>query len=338
MNDLITVIVPIYKVEAYMSKCVDSIINQTYSDIEIILVDDGSPDNCPKLCDDYRSRDKRIKVVHKENGGLSDARNTGIKYAKGKYIMFIDGDDYIKPDMLEVMHKVIVHDASDMVICNYELVGEDGKVTVSERHSIYEPHNKKIVIDEKIFWDNYYEYDYLYYVVAWNKLYDRKIFDNIAYKKGAVHEDEIILHRIVRKCNKISCIPQKLYMYVQRENSIMHSKVSKKNMYCIDEIICRIKYLYNKGFDNHLDKHFNVCVIILEKYYMDNGINDKVYKEYLLKIKKISKEIMNYRNIRIIIKAKMVLFYIGGIKWYRFFMKCYSKILRWKRGIQSCVR
>lgn len=333
MNDLITVIVPIYKVENYISKCIESIINQTYSDIEIILVDDGSPDNCPKICDDYCRRDKRIKVIHKENGGLSDARNIGLECAKGKYILFIDGDDYIKSEMLEIMHKVIISDASDMVICNYELVDEYEKVAAQERDKIYEHDNEKIVIDEKTFWDNCYDYDYLYYVVAWNKLYDRKVFDNIRYKKGAVHEDEIILHKIVDKCNKISCIPEKLYIYVQHENSIMNSKVSEKNMYCIDGIIYRIKYLHKKGFDNHLDRHFNICVSILEKYGMHNGVNDKTYKEYLMKTKRLSKEIFKYKNIRRIIKLKIILFYIGGIKMYRFCMNCYSKMLGQKRGI-----
>lgn len=334
MNDLISVIVPIYKVENYICKCIESIINQTYSNIEIILVDDGSPDNCPAICDSYCKKDKRIKVIHKENGGLSDARNAGLDFAKGKYILFIDSDDYIKPEMIELMYKTIISDNSDMVICNYELADEDGKIILRKRDKIFDSDKKNILINEETFWNNCHDYDYLYYVISCNKLYKNKIFENIRYKKGAVHEDEIILHKIVGKCNKISCIADKLYIYINHKNSIMNSKFSEKNLYCIDGIISRINYLYKKGFDNYLDRHFNICVAILEKYSSDNSDNDKVYKDYLMKTKRLAKEILKYQNIKTIIKLKMLLFYTGGIKMYNFLIKWYLIMLRWKRGIQ----
>lgn len=332
MNDLISVIVPIYKVQNYICKCIESIINQTYSNIEIILVNDGSPDDCGEICDNYCKKDNRVKVIHKENGGLSDARNAGLDCAEGKYVLFIDGDDYIKPEMIEIMYTTIIRDISDMVICNYELADEDGKIISKKRNKIYESDNKDIIIDEEIFWNNCHDYDYLYYVIACNKLYNINIFKNIRYKKGAVHEDEIILHKVVGKCNKISCIPEKLYIYIQHQNSIMNSKASEKYMYCIDGIICRIKYLHKKGYDNYLDRHFNICVAILEKYSTYNSANDKVFKDYLMKTKKLSKEILKYENIRTIIKLKMLLFYTSGIKMYIFLMKCYSIMLRLKRG------
>ena len=117
MDSLISVIVPIYNVEKYLQKCVDSIINQTYKNLEIILVDDGSPDNCPKMCDDYAEKDSRIKVVHKENGGLSDARNVGMEVATGEYVSFIDSDDYISLDFYETLLETIVDNDSDVVEC-----------------------------------------------------------------------------------------------------------------------------------------------------------------------------------------------------------------------------
>ena len=122
MEDLISVVVPIYNVENYIKKCVDSILSQTYKNLEIILVDDGSPDNCPQICDEYAQKDNRIKVIHKENGGLSDARNAGIDISKGKFITFIDSDDYIEKDYVEVLYNSIKENASDMAIGSHKAI------------------------------------------------------------------------------------------------------------------------------------------------------------------------------------------------------------------------
>lgn len=118
-EDLISIIVPVYKVENYLSKCLDSMICQTYKNIEIILVDDGSPDNSGKICDDYAKKDSRIKVIHKENGGLSDARNAGLKIATGKYIGFVDSDDYISVEMYEKLYNQAKKEDADIACCNY---------------------------------------------------------------------------------------------------------------------------------------------------------------------------------------------------------------------------
>ena len=128
-DELITVIVPVYKVEKYLDRCVQSIVDQTYTNLEIILVDDGSPDNCPKMCDEWAKKDKRIKVIHKQNGGLSDARNAGLEKAKGKYVGFVDSDDYISPIMYEKLYKCIIDNQADMAMCGFSTVDEKGKVT-----------------------------------------------------------------------------------------------------------------------------------------------------------------------------------------------------------------
>ena len=121
-EDLITIVIPIYKVEKYLDKCIKSVINQTYKNLEIILVDDGSPDNCPKKCDEYEKKDTRIKVIHKENGGLSDARNAGIDIAKGKYITFIDSDDYVSEDYVEYMYNLLKQNNTKMSTCETQVV------------------------------------------------------------------------------------------------------------------------------------------------------------------------------------------------------------------------
>ena len=125
MEELISVIVPIYKVEHYLPKCIDSIIHQTYQNLEIILVDDGSPDNCPEICDEYAKRDKRIKVVHQENGGLSAARNSGVEMANGEFLCFVDSDDYIHPKMYEILYKNLKKFKADISICDYNVVFEN---------------------------------------------------------------------------------------------------------------------------------------------------------------------------------------------------------------------
>ena len=126
MKELITVVVPVYKVEEYIYKCVDSIINQTYKNLEIILVDDGSPDNCPKICDDYSKKDKRIKVIHKKNGGVSSARNEGLKITKGNYIVFVDSDDWIESNFIKEMLTNLINSKVDYIVCGYNRV-YDGK-------------------------------------------------------------------------------------------------------------------------------------------------------------------------------------------------------------------
>ena len=135
MYDLISVIIPIYRVELYLKECIDSVLNQTYKNMEIILVDDGSDDNCPNICDAYKKKDSRIQVIHKKNGGLSDARNAGIEIAKGEYICFIDSDDVIHPSFLQILYEDLIETGSDMSICHYEKVDKIPEIykTISSR-------------------------------------------------------------------------------------------------------------------------------------------------------------------------------------------------------------
>ena len=219
MNDLISVIVPVYKVENYLHKCVDSIINQTYKNLEIILVDDESPDNCPKICDDYAKRDSRIKVIHKKNGGLSSARNAGLDIAKGKYIEFVDSDDYIDIEMISVLYNLLIQNQADMSICSLQYVGENEKKLTNPKVNL-----KDCVLDNKKLLQKLYEDGSVYYVVACNKLYNSSLFEGIRYPIGKIHEDEAIIHDIFLRCKKVAVTSLRYYMYYQRGNSIMHEK------------------------------------------------------------------------------------------------------------------
>lgn len=225
MKEKISVIVPIYKVEKYLEKCVDSILNQTYSNTEVILVEDGSPDKCGEMCDMYAEKDSRVVVLHKENGGLSDARNAGMLIATGEYISFVDSDDYIEPDMLEIMYNRMKEDGTDLVVCNFSYVDEEGNIIKEKNQN--SPIKDEMLTGEQAF-SRLAGKKYWYYVTAWNKLYRRDLLKDIEFPKGKINEDEFVAHYVLAKCNRISCVEKSLYMYVQREHSIMHRLVNGK--------------------------------------------------------------------------------------------------------------
>lgn len=212
MSELISVIVPVYKVEQYLDKCVESILAQTYKNLEIILVDDGSPDRCGEMCEDWAKKDPRIKVVHKENGGLSDARNAGLDVATGDYIGFVDSDDWIDPEMYGTMYKAMGEYGADLAICCVEKVRKDGifrqelggTLVYSKQKVLYE-----LICDEKV---NSF---------AWNKLYRRELFQDLRYPKGRTFEDTLFTYKIFERVTRVVHVDHAFYHYLRREDSIL---------------------------------------------------------------------------------------------------------------------
>lgn len=249
---LISIIVPIYKVEKYLEKCIDSILSQTYKDIQVILVDDGSPDGCPAICDRYVEKDERVVVIHKPNGGLSDARNAGLNVARGEFISFVDSDDFIADNFCDILLKAINRENADMAICNYQVVDENG-------HSIQEKNLYLPIRDECIssqeFIEGYCGKYGWHYVIAWNKIYKRELFENVKYPVGKQHEDAFVIHHLVSQCNRIACVKNVLYFYVQRQGSIM-SQISVRNMDLGDALIDQYKFAKKSG--NELLKNYAV--------------------------------------------------------------------------------
>ncbi len=241
--DLVSVIVPVYNVEKYLAKCIDSIIAQTYQNLEIILVDDGSTDSSPAICDEYALIDRRIKVVHKSNGGLSDARNCGINISKGDFICFIDSDDYIAEDMLKILLTQMLKDGSGMAICNFLYVDEQGK-SIEERNG-YLPIQNGIFTKEEILIQTAQTH-FAPYTAAWNKLYKKSLFENIEFPYGKTIEDAFVAHEIVDKCSKISCIERPLYYYVQRNDSIMGVKFNLARLDGVEAFAKRAVYAIEK--------------------------------------------------------------------------------------------
>ena len=251
MKDLITVAIPIYNVEKYLERCIKSIINQTYKNIEILLVNDGSPDNSKEIMEKYKENDKRIKCFYKKNGGLSDTRNYAINIASGKYICFIDGDDYIDNTFVEKLYNKIIEDKSDLAWCNFTLVNDDGKYD-------------EIIINDK----NIYDFEM---PSACNKLYNVDIFkkNNIFFPVGIWYEDLATTPRILFSTNKISWVNEGLYNYYFNVESIT-------NTYSI-KVLDSLKAL--KIVDDFV-KENNIQNVdeYLEYLYLYNGILNTVYR------------------------------------------------------------
>ncbi len=236
---LISVIIPVYRVEKYLGRCIDSILGQTYKNLEIILVDDGSDDRSGEICDEYAEKDARIIVIHKENGGLSDARNAGMKKATGEYIAFADSDDYFHKDMYQMMMAELMKENADVSICGYEYVYEGKDDDYGEVPEKYE----KIIMDGREAQYRYYECDLtLPLTVAWNKIYKKTLLDGIEYPKGKIYEDEYTTFRILYKTKKIVFMNIPFCRYFQRDDSIIGSKLTEKNMQVFGGYISRISF------------------------------------------------------------------------------------------------
>ncbi len=215
----ISVIIPVYKVEPYLDACVSSVVGQTFSDLEILLVDDGSPDRCPELCDAWAKKDPRVRVIHQENGGLSAARNTGIEAATGEFLAFVDSDDMLEPDALRRAWEAQQACQADLVIFNLVYVDEHNHPLPAPDFSGFR--DEVLTADEV--WQRYFALaeQKIYYVVAWNKLYRRELFKTLRYAPGKRYEDQFLLPGLLAQCKTVACLRYVGYRYAQRGGSIM---------------------------------------------------------------------------------------------------------------------
>lgn len=232
--DLISIIIPVYNVEKYIHRCVDSVINQTYQKLEIILVDDGSPDDCGKICDEYAKKDNRIKVILKENGGLSDARNHGIESATGEWLFFLDSDDWIHPQTIDKLYDAAIKNDVSVSICNYSQTEEESPtVDISEKAELWTP-------------KDLYLKHHVTSTTAWGKLYHKDCFKNIRYPVGKIHEDEFVTYRILFEHKNIAFINQPYYAYFINYEGIMKSKWNPKRLVLFEAFEKRILFFQEK--------------------------------------------------------------------------------------------
>ena len=233
--DLISVIVPVYKVEDYLDRCVESIVNQTYWNLEIILVDDGSPDKCSAMCDMWAEKDCRVKVVHKVNGGSAQARNVALDIAKGDYIAFVDSDDMMNCDMLNILHNVAVEQNADIVECDYS-IDKDEVLNKSVGIAPVVIYDSQMAMLESI-------HDSLFRQVIWNKLYRAAIIEKIRFVEGKTIDDEFWTYRAIGNATKLVHIQEKLYFYRQQDDSVMHQQYSLKRLVAVEAHVERHKYI-----------------------------------------------------------------------------------------------
>ena len=235
--DLVSIIIPVYKVEAYLDRCVTSVIQQTYSHLEIILVDDGSPDRCPAMCDAWTQKDHRVTVIHQENGGLSAARNAGLARASGEWILLLDSDDYIAPFAVEKLLKAVCNQSGDMGICSFAQGNE-------EAYSFTQTEGRIKWIDAETALKRIYQGDIsaLKYAAACFKLYRRSLFEDINYPTGKLFEDIYTTHKLLYRAKKIAVLEDVLYYYYQHGTSIMNSNFSLKKLDYLQALVERVAF------------------------------------------------------------------------------------------------
>ena len=284
----ISVVVPVYKVEEFLPYCVESIVNQTYKNLEIVLVDDGSPDSCGKICDEWAQKDARIKVIHKENGGVSSARNVALDVITGEYLFFADADDTIHPKMCEYLVKVLEQNDADISACSWRKV-----------YNIACPENAEYNIDktsvdtyegEEVF-DLLFNKKVPLIMAVWSKLYKSEVYKNIRYPEGRVHEDDAVAHKVLHNCKKLCYVDLPLYNNTQRNGSITSTGFSKKRLIVLDTLKERIEFVKTNQpkFVDKVIKH-DMRISILYYYYAKWAHIDKEI------LQSIRQEVLCYYN------------------------------------------
>ena len=305
MKPAVSVIVPVYKVEQYLDKCVQSILDQTFRDFELLLVDDGSPDKCGDMCEAWAKKDGRIRVIHKPNGGLSDARNAGIVQANGDYLLFVDSDDWIEKDMLATLYGLIREADADMACCNFRSVNEDG--TQHWDDAVITPG----VWTEEDFWKQFFSSNAQTYCnVAWNKLYKKELFHTVRYPVGRINEDVYILYDLVSQCKKIAATDQIGYYYLFRAGSIMNRSGSLRKLTNPEAYINRAR-----AFADRQLWYFSEESLMCAVHNMllgDFGEGGKKSKEYRA-VKREAKTVFSrlFRRMSLKRKISLSLFFIS---------------------------
>ena len=227
---MISVIVPVYKVEPYLRRCVDSILAQTYSDFELILVDDGSPDTCGAICDSYAEQDARVRVIHQANGGLSAARNAGIEIARGDYLTFIDSDDLVSDYYLETLYDLICEKKADISVCMARDFSNETPYFYNKKEHEY------CILSGREACLSIYQSLGILWVSAYAKLYKRELFSGIRFPVGFIHEDQATIPKLLYRANTVAISKDIVYGYRQRQGSIMHSGFDVRQFHAVEAV------------------------------------------------------------------------------------------------------
>ncbi|MCC4122244.1 glycosyltransferase [Enterococcus faecalis] len=316
----ISIIVPVYNVEKYLEKCVRSILAQTFTDFELILVDDGSPDSSGAMCDQFAEKDQRVKVIHKENGGLSDARNAGIELATGEYLGFVDSDDYIADDMYELLYTNIVKEDADLSICGiYDVYEGKEPIVKSLIQGTFSREEALLLILQ----------GNIISVHAVNKLYKRKLFADLRYPKGKYHEDSFIIVDLLSECQKVSIDSTQKYYYYHRMGSINTETFSDKQFEFIEAWEKNELKLKGKGAVIEEAAHQRVCFanfLVLDKILISNASKEKETKQIVRYLRKNFIFIMKNKVFTKSRKLSMILL-MFGLPFYKIPIKLKRKYI-----------
>lgn len=315
IEPLISIIVPVYNISKYLERCIHSIIAQSYKNIEIVLINDGSTDNSGQLCDLYKDKDKRVRVVHKTNGGLSSARNTGLSVIKGEYLGFVDGDDFVDKYMYETLLKAMLHNNADVVQTGYHHTDEHGRIadTRTFKEATYNNLTDMFIA--------FFEKQNIH-VGVWTKLYKSKIFKNIRFFEGHVFEDYAILPNILNECEKFVVIDGAFYNYAHNPESITRNKVT------LDIIKSRFAVpMYVLNCMENIDKKYigyayhYICISSIRGYNKikeTDKIDKKTKKKYVIRLIdqyknyfKLYREDAYFRRQKLFKRIKLYVFLIN---------------------------
>lgn len=317
--DLVSIIVPIYNVEKYIQKCIDSILEQTYNNIEVILVDDGSLDTSGALCDQYISKDPRIKVYHKTNGGLSDARNYGLKFASGKYVLFIDGDDFLDESMVLTLYNLIKNTDTRISACS--LIYEYECENVPDNYSYS---NSSQVLSSTDFFLLMLDFNKRLRMGVWNKMYDISLFKDVKFPVGRLYEDVGTMFKLIFQVDAVSFIDIPLYHYLKRVGAITSRKYDRKELDRYVMTSSMINYVTNK-YPEILGNAIIYKLVNCDLSIINSMVNTKTYDKRMVKLltldfKKYFHLLMK-SNLDIVKKIQIILFLID-FKLYKFLFRC----------------
>lgn len=285
-NDLplISVIIPVYNVEKYISECIESILGQTYRKLEIILVDDGSSDNSGKICDEYSKKDVRIKVIHKENGGLSDARNTGMLMASGEFLIFVDSDDYMIQGGIEYLYNLIIENNAQLVIGGVEKFRDDTKQVIANTYNGRE----KIICFNK---EEAMKDMFLNGCASWSRLYKKEIHDGVLFPKGEINEDEAIMLQVLENCEMVVKSNRVIYRYRYRPQSITSTSFHKKKLAWYEHCKANLSYISVRYPDLIPYAEYRYCSSMI--WCLNNMAADvKTYREEIKRIRQELKKLL----------------------------------------------
>lgn len=299
MNGKVSIIVPVYNVENYLDKCIESIVNQTYENLEIILVDDGSPDNCPATCDSWAQKDSRVKVIHKENGGVSSARNAALDIASGDYIGFVDSDDWIEPDMYEILIKNAEEYDAEISRCAGFFDYDDRSEEYSETVSCTVCNGRDELVKSVISDDTYAN--------LWMGIYKKSLFNSVRFDSDiAVGEDWLVNYWLNKAANRKVVVKEHKYHYVQRQSSALHSDSAKKYIDVIKVVNIFWNNEFSNGFKAELSGVYSKFIIDYFNCVIESNTKDDKTKAMRDDLRSKFKKLCGISNLR-----KMRLFVIA---------------------------